>query len=38
VAAIQQENIHSSMEGGMRIMNEVQVLSYIRESHLQFIG
>jgi hypothetical protein len=32
MALNQQANIHFSMEGGMRIMNYVQIFSYIRES------
>jgi hypothetical protein len=38
VASNQQVNKHFSMETGMRIMNSVQVISYIRESHQQLRG
>jgi hypothetical protein len=38
VAVNQQANIHFSLERGMRIMNEVQVFPYIRESYQHLRG
>jgi hypothetical protein len=38
VATNQQANIHFFMENGMRIMNYVQVFSYIRKSYQQLRG
>jgi exonuclease III len=38
VQEVQQANIHFSMERGMKIMNQVQVFSYIRESYQQLRG
>jgi hypothetical protein len=35
VALNEQANIHFSMEKGMKIMNLVQVFSYIKESYQQ---
>jgi hypothetical protein len=38
VALNQQATIHFSMKKGMKIMNYVQVLSYIKESYQQLRG
>jgi hypothetical protein len=38
VALNQQANIHFSMERGMKIMNNVQVVSHIKEPYQQLGG